>query len=125
MPSEQELIELRRQKREQLLALGDAYPARTSRTHEAAKAVALFERNEREGLEESRRAVTVAGRVTAIRDMGRAAFVDLRDGSGSIQLHLRRNVVGWSTSATSSRRAGGSFARATARSRSPSPAGEC
>ena len=94
MPSEQELIELRRQKREQLLALGDAYPARTSRTHEAAKAVALFERNEREGLEASRRAVTVAGRVTAIRDMGRAAFVDLRDGSGSIQLHLRRNVVG-------------------------------
>ncbi|MYB42361.1 MAG: lysine--tRNA ligase [Chloroflexi bacterium] len=94
MPSEQELIELRRQKREQLLALGDAYPARTSRTHEAAKAVALFERTEREGLEESRRAVTVAGRVTAIRDMGRAAFVDLRDGSGGIQLHVRRNVLG-------------------------------
>ena len=61
MPSEQELIELRRQKREQLLALGDAYPARTSRTHEAARAVALFEKNEREGLEESRRAITVAG----------------------------------------------------------------
>ena len=94
MPSEQELIELRRQKREQLLALGDAYPARTARTHEAARAVALFERSEREGLEESRRAVTVAGRVTAIRDMGRAAFVDLRDGSGGIQLHLRRNVLG-------------------------------
>ena len=94
MPSERELIELRRSKREQLLARGDAYPAATRRSHDAARAVALFERNEGEGLAESRRAVTVAGRVTAIRDMGRAAFIDVRDGSGAIQLHLRRNVLG-------------------------------
>ena len=94
MPSEQELIELRLRKREQLLASGDAYPARTRRSHAAAAAAALFERNERDGLEQSRRAVTVAGRVTAIRDMGRAAFIDVRDGSGPIQLHLRRNVLG-------------------------------
>ncbi|MCY3656622.1 MAG: lysine--tRNA ligase [Chloroflexi bacterium] len=94
MPSEQELVDLRREKRESLLASGDPYPATVSRTHEIAKARALFERNEREGLEETRRAVTIAGRVVAIRDMGRAAFVDVRDGSGSVQLHLRRNVLG-------------------------------
>jgi lysyl-tRNA synthetase class 2 len=94
MPSEQELIELRREKRATLVARGDPYPATLGRTHEIAQAQALFERNEREGLEETRRAVTVAGRVTAIRDMGRAAFVDVRDGSGTVQLHLRRNALG-------------------------------
>lgn len=94
MPSEQELVDLRLEKRESLLASGDPYPATVSRTHEIAKARALFERNEREGLEETRRALTIAGRVVAIRDMGRAAFVDVRDGTGSVQLHLRRNVVG-------------------------------
>ena len=94
MPSEQELVDLRREKRETLLASGDPYPATVSRTHEIAKARALFERNEREGLEETRRALTVAGRVVAVRDMGRAAFVDVRDGTGSVQLHLRRNVLG-------------------------------
>ena len=93
MPSEQELIELRREKRETLLARGDAYPATIGRTHEIARARALFDRAERAGLEETRRAVTVAGRVTALRDMGRAAFVDVRDGSGSLQLLLRRNVL--------------------------------
>ncbi|MDE2697215.1 MAG: lysine--tRNA ligase [Chloroflexota bacterium] len=94
MPSEQELVDLRREKRESLLGSGDPYPATVSRTHEIAKARALFERNEREGLEETRRALTIAGRVVAIRDMGRAAFVDVRDGTGTVQLHLRRNVVG-------------------------------
>ena len=93
MPSEQELIELRRRKREELLARGVAYPASVRRTHEAAKAVALFERAERAGREQTRRAITVAGRVTAVRDMGRAAFVDVRDGSGPLQLHLRRDVL--------------------------------
>ena len=94
MPSEQELVELRRSKREALLAEGDPYPATIGRSHEIAKARALFERNEREGLEETRRAVTIAGRVLAIRDMGRAAFIDVRDGTGAVQLHLRRNVLG-------------------------------
>lgn len=94
MPSEQELVDLRREKREALLAGGDPYPATIGRTHEIAKARALFERNEGEGLEETRRAVTVAGRVIAVRDMGRAAFADVRDGTASVQLHLRRNVLG-------------------------------
>ena len=93
MPSEQELIELRREKREALLARGDAYPATIRRTHEIAQARALFDRAERDGLEETRRAITIAGRVTGLRDMGRAAFFDVRDGSGALQLHLRRNVL--------------------------------
>ena len=93
MPSEAELLAQRLRKREQLLAQGDPYPATVGRSHEAAAAVALLEEAERAGVEETA-AVTVAGRVTAQRVMGKAAFVDLRDGSGAIQLHLQRDVLG-------------------------------
>ena len=90
MPSEEQLIALRKEKRERLLAAGDPYPARVARTHEAAAAVRAFEQG---GEPENEIAVTVTGRVTAQRIMGKAAFLDLRDGSGRIQLHLRRDVL--------------------------------
>jgi lysyl-tRNA synthetase class 2 len=38
-------------------------------------------------------AVSVAGRVTALRLMGRAAFLDLRDGEGRIQVYVRKDLV--------------------------------
>ena len=101
MPSEEELIAQRMQKRERLRELGNPYPASVRRTHEAAKAVALFERNEADGLEKSRRPVTVAGRIVGQRVMGRAAFLDIRDGSGRIQLHARADVLGDSFELTS------------------------
>ena len=94
MPSEEELLAQRLDKRERLIAGGDPYPATVARTHDAAAAVALFEREERDGAEETAQAVTVAGRVTAQRLMGKVAFLDLRDGSGRIQLHLRRDLLG-------------------------------
>ncbi|MDD5448954.1 MAG: OB-fold nucleic acid binding domain-containing protein, partial [Actinomycetota bacterium] len=37
---------------------------------------------------------TVAGRIMAIRKHGKATFIDLRDGAGSIQLLARENVLG-------------------------------
>ena len=97
MPSEAELIALRLEKREQLLAAADPYPARVHRTHTAAAALAAFEiagepDPEVEGSEPV--VVSVVGRVTAQRVMGKAAFLDLRDGSGRIQLHFRRDVLG-------------------------------
>ncbi|MEI6136648.1 MAG: lysine--tRNA ligase [Chloroflexota bacterium] len=96
MPSEQELIALRLEKRERLLAKGDAYPARVTRTHTAALALDAFAAAEAaapEGTPSTDVAVTVVGRVTAQRMMGRAAFLDLRDVSGRIQLHLRRDAL--------------------------------
>ena len=38
--------------------------------------------------------VRVAGRITARRGHGKAAFIDLRDGSDQIQLHSRADVLG-------------------------------
>ena len=96
MPTEQELIAQRLEKRQRLLALGDPYPPRVQRTHTTAEAIAALEAAElvatdAEHVEAA--PVTVVGRVTAQRVMGRAAFLDVRDGVGRIQLHFRRDVL--------------------------------
>jgi len=44
--------------------------------------------------EETEARYRVAGRITARRGHGKAAFLDLRDGSGGIQLHSRTDVLG-------------------------------
>ena len=44
--------------------------------------------------EETDRAYRVAGRMTARRDQGGAAFIDLVDRSGKLQLHAKRDVLG-------------------------------
>ncbi len=54
-------------------------------------------RSEHEGLGEGEETDTshrVAGRITARRGHGKAAFLDLRDGSGQIQIHARADVLG-------------------------------
>ncbi len=96
MPTEGELIANRLAKREQLLARGGGYPARAHRTHSCREALALFESSEAgtgaagSGAEPH---AAVSGRVTGQRLLGRAAFLDLRDGSGGIQLHLRSDQL--------------------------------
>lgn len=96
MPTEDELIAHRREKRDRLLAQGDAYPARSARTHTIASARAACEAAETAAAdaEASPVTVTVAGRLAARRGMGKASFLDVRDGSGQIQLHLTRDALG-------------------------------
>ena len=38
--------------------------------------------------------VTIAGRITSWRDMGKANFIDIRDGSGRMQVYVRIDDVG-------------------------------
>ena len=40
------------------------------------------------------RAVAVAGRITAHRDMGKSMFIDVKDQSGRIQAYAQKNVLG-------------------------------
>src|SRR6185436_12914226 len=40
------------------------------------------------------RETSVAGRVTAHRDMGKSMFIDVRDQSGRIQVYAQKNVLG-------------------------------
>ena len=65
------------------------------RTHTIEEAVAFFRAEETgEGGETRTAPVSLSGRIMAMRGMGRASFIDLQDGSGQIQVHLRRDVLG-------------------------------
>jgi lysyl-tRNA synthetase class 2 len=70
----------------------DPYPARVQRTHTIAQARAHYERGEA-----SDTPVTVTGRLKRIRNMGKMSFADLEDGTGQIQIVLRRDDLpaGW------------------------------
>jgi lysyl-tRNA synthetase class 2 len=86
----EELFEQRLAKLERLRARGcDPYPARYQRTHTAQQAADLLKETAAHAQE-----VSVAGRVTAMRIMGKRTFIDLRDGSGKIQADLRQDLLG-------------------------------
>ncbi len=99
LAGEERLMHDRRAKIDALREKGiDPYPASFKRSHTAAEAVVLLESAE-SGAGESEEqvkteTVTVAGRIMARRGMGKASFIDLKDGSGRIQLFARRNVLG-------------------------------
>ncbi len=88
--------EQRRQKLGRLRARGvNPYPNRYQQTHTTRQAVAQLEATESQ--ETAQRAksrvfgqeaesVSVAGRIMAIRKMGKSSFLDIRDGSGKLQL---------------------------------------
>lgn len=94
--SEPPLSELQRVRLDKVRAFRSAgfepYPPRSSRTHTAAEAIDLFESDE--GNADVVHTVTVAGRITAIRHMGKTVFAQLRDGTGTIQLYLRKDELG-------------------------------
>ncbi len=91
----QDLVQRRREKAEALRAQGlDPYPARLSGPRRTtADARSRFQRWEG-GQRKTQPSARVAGRVTNIRDLGKLAFVDLRDGSGAIQLLCRHAHLG-------------------------------
>ncbi len=71
-----------------------SYPPRVIRNHTAAKAIELFEatdaarpENSEDDLPEIK--VEVAGRLVAVRNMGKSTFVHIEDGTGRLQLYLR------------------------------------
>ena len=74
----------------------DPYPARFDRTHTVAESRQLFESLPDDGDPEDPRTddVRVAGRIMARRGMGKASFMDVQDGSGRIQVHLRADLLG-------------------------------
>ena len=90
---EDTLLENRVTKLARIRANGlDPYPARFHRTFDCATATALFEElEETDPPDERLQNVSLAGRITSMRTMGKAAFLDLQDASGSIQALLRQN----------------------------------
>ena len=82
--SEQEII--RRDKLKALRELGiNPYPADLFPVNHTSKQI-------KENFEESKR-VIVAGRLMSVRDQGKAAFAELQDSEGRIQMYLNRDVI--------------------------------
>jgi len=80
------LIEQRRAKLAALRAKGiDPFKNKFSPSEKCAEA----RTNYSEGRE-----VSIAGRVTAHRDMGKSMFIDVRDQSGRLQVYAQKNVLG-------------------------------
>ena len=69
----------------------DPYPAKFNRTHTSYQAITEYE-NSTDPSEKIE--VTLAGRVVARRGMGKATFLDISDGDGTIQILLRQNQMG-------------------------------
>jgi lysyl-tRNA synthetase class 2 len=84
------LEEQRLAKLEQLRQAGiEPYPARVTRTHTTAEALAAFQDDSEATIK-----VTVCGRLVSLRDMGKSVFAHIADEFGRLQLFLRRNEIG-------------------------------
>jgi len=85
------LIKQRRDKLEALRAKGiDPFKNKFTPDSGAGEARAKFE----SGALAEHAKVSVAGRITAHRDMGKSMFIDVRDQSGRIQCYAQKNVLG-------------------------------
>jgi lysyl-tRNA synthetase class 2 len=86
----------RRQKLTTLRSQGiEPYQSRFDRTHSSAEALALYEQAEKSGGSEARtERVALAGRLVAIRVMGKATFAHIQDFAGRIQLLAKVDKLG-------------------------------
>ncbi len=97
MPDREEsLLSNRAAKLQRLRGNGiDPYPPRYHRTFDAATAAKTFEAVEAgRQPEDASMDVSIGGRITSMRVMGKAAFLDLQDGSGNLQVLMRQNNLG-------------------------------
>ena len=87
---------VRRQKLAEMRATGvDPFRANFATTHFSGDAIKLHVEGQ-----DSAVAVSVAGRLVTIRDMGKSQFVKILDQQGQIQLYVKKDVVGEAAYAT-------------------------
>ncbi len=90
---EEPLVKSRLEKLARLRAAGiDPYPPRVPPTTPIKDTVAQFAQLANE--EKSGVRTQIAGRIVALRRMGKASFLDVRDGTGKIQVHAAADVLG-------------------------------
>ncbi len=89
----EDMIQQRRERAQHLREQGiDVYPAHYHRSHTIEEVLRLFTQMGESGTEDN--LLHLAGRIVASRHMGKAVFIDLRDGSGKIQVYFRSDEVG-------------------------------
>ncbi len=89
------IYELRRQKLKQIEALGQpVYRSKYEFTHTVSQILADYTPKTGEELEATRVNVRVAGRIMAIRLMGKAGFAHVQQGGQRLQIYVKKDVVG-------------------------------
>jgi lysyl-tRNA synthetase class 2 len=89
------IYNLRREKLKQIEALGQAtYRTKYEFTHTLEQILADYTPKTGEELEQARVNVRVAGRIMAIRLMGKAGFAHLQQGGKRLQIYVKKDAVG-------------------------------
>jgi lysyl-tRNA synthetase class 2 len=89
------IYNLRREKLKQIEALGQAtYRSKYEFTHTVEQILAQYLPKTAEELEQARVNVRVAGRIMAIRLMGKAGFAHLQQGGKRLQIYVKKDAVG-------------------------------
>ena len=95
MAFDENIYELRRQKLKQIEALGQtAYRSKYEFTHTIPQILADYSDKTAEQLESPRVNVRVAGRIMAIRLMGKAGFCHLQQDGKRLQIYVKKDAVG-------------------------------
>ncbi|MGA9542928.1 MAG: lysine--tRNA ligase [Candidatus Sulfotelmatobacter sp.] len=95
MAFDENVYELRRQKLKQIEALGQiAYRSKYDFTHTIPQILADYSEKTAEQLETPRVNVRVAGRIMAIRLMGKAGFCHLQQDGKRLQIYVKKDAVG-------------------------------
>jgi lysyl-tRNA synthetase class 2 len=93
MPRLKGLTQKRLEKLERIKARGiDPYPHRYLPSHNTQEAISLFLKEERGKAKAP--VVSLAGRIKAVRDMGKLIFMDLMDGRGKLQICFQSSILG-------------------------------
>jgi lysyl-tRNA synthetase class 2 len=95
MSLEQKIYDLRREKLQQIEALGQpAYPYKYEFSHLVSQVLAEYGEKQGPELEANRVEVRVAGRIMAVRLMGKAGFMHLQQNGQRLQVYVRRDDIG-------------------------------
>jgi len=91
---DEKIYELRRDKLKQIEALGQqSYPRQYKFTHTIPQILTEYSDKTAEQLENPRVNVRVAGRIMAIRLMGKAGFAHLQQGGQKLQIYVKKDAV--------------------------------
>ena len=95
MALDENIYEIRREKLKKIEALGHpAYPRKYNYSHTVAQILAEYGGQTTEELESPRVTVRVAGRIMAIRLMGKAGFAHLQQDGQRLQIYVKKDAIG-------------------------------
>ena len=95
MALDEHIYNLRREKLKQIEALGQpTYRSKYEFTHTLEQILRDYSTRTAEELEQSRINVRVAGRIMAIRLMGKAGFAHLQQGGQKLQIYVKKDAIG-------------------------------